>query len=40
MKTGRFSVSRTLIVLWTVVVVIFLYIPIVPVVVASFSLKR
>lgn len=40
MKTGRFSVSRTLIVLWTVVVVIFLYIPIVSVVVASFSLKR
>ena len=40
MKSRRFSVSRTLIVLWTAAIVVFLYIPIVSVVVASFSHKR
>jgi spermidine/putrescine transport system permease protein len=40
MKTGRISVVHSLIVLWTAAIVIFLYIPIVSVVLASFSRKR
>lgn len=40
MKTGRFSVTRSCIVLWTVAIVVFLYIPIASVVLASFSRKR
>ncbi len=40
MKPGRFNLTRSLIVLWTVVIVVFLYLPIVSVVLASFSRKR
>ncbi len=36
MMAGRFNVTRSLIVLWTAVIVVFLYIPIFSVVLASF----
>lgn len=40
MTRKRFNLTRSLIVLWTAAVVVFLYIPIVSVVLASFSRKR
>ncbi len=40
MKPGPFNVTRSLIVLWTAVIVVFLYLPILSVVLASFSHKR